>query len=95
MVFVRFGGFLLWSVGDYACLRQLLTSKDLTVQARACGMLGNLMRHSNGFYAILKKQEELLSCLLGCLASQDADIKKVSRVAVAQVVPHLSDLRRT
>ncbi|XP_022108847.1 serine/threonine-protein kinase 36-like [Acanthaster planci] len=78
--------------GDYAYLQYLLSSKDMTVQARACGMLGNLMRHSNGFYAVLKKREELVTSLLGCLSSQDTDVKKAASYAVGNAAYHSAEL---
>ncbi|XP_071789839.1 serine/threonine-protein kinase 36-like isoform X1 [Asterias amurensis] len=78
--------------GDYECLQQLLSSKDVTVQARACGMFGNLMRHSNGFYAVLKKREELARALQACLSSPEADVKKAASYAVGNAAYHSADL---
>ncbi|XP_038058960.1 serine/threonine-protein kinase 36-like isoform X2 [Patiria miniata] len=78
--------------GDYACLQQLLSSKDATVQARSCGMLGNLMRHSNGFYAVLKKREDLVTSLLGCLTNQETDVKKAASYAVGNAAYHSAEL---
>lgn len=70
---------------DFQCLKALLGSTDVVVAARASGMMGNLLRHSDQFYAVLKSKPEVMRELLACLSSEDADVRKVCRVS--SVVP--------
>ena len=47
------------------------------MQARACGLMGNLLRHTDEFYSVLKEKEELIEALLLCLISSETDVRKV------------------
>ena len=62
---------------NHDCLLAILKSKEVTVQARACGLMGNLLRHTDEFYSVLKEKEELIDALLMCLVSSETDVRKV------------------
>ena len=63
--------------GNYDCLTSLLNSQEVTVQARACGLVGNLLRHTDDFYSVLKTKDEIIEALGLCLVSRETDVRKV------------------
>ncbi len=68
--------------GNYECLSSLLSSKEVTVQARACGLVGNLLRHTDDFYSVLKSKDDIIQALLLCLVSGEMDVRKVRLVFI-------------
>eukprot|EP00057_Strongylocentrotus_purpuratus_P007030 XP_011661504.1 PREDICTED: serine/threonine-protein kinase 36 [Strongylocentrotus purpuratus] len=78
--------------GSYQALNGLLTSKNQTVKSRACGLMGNMMRHSPAFYSVLRKNEDLLAHLIAELSSNDADIRRSSSYAIGNAAYHSGDL---
>ena len=49
------------------------------MQARACGLVGNLLRHTDDFYSVLKTKDEIIEVLGLCLVSGETDVRKVWR----------------
>ncbi|XP_041457057.1 serine/threonine-protein kinase 36-like [Lytechinus variegatus] len=78
--------------GSYQALNALLSSKNQTVKSRACGLMGNMMRHSPSFYSVLRNNDDLLSSLITQLSSDDADIRRSSSYAIGNAAYHSGDL---
>lgn len=80
-------------------LTSLLRCADSTVRAKACNLVGNLCRHSGGFYALLVVQHggqgELvtpLACVIACAADHDATTRKFACFALGNAAFHSSEL---
>lgn len=78
--------------GSYQALNDLMASKNQTVKARACGLMGNMMRHSPAFYATLRNNQDVLTLLIGQLSSDDADIRRSSSYAIGNAAYHSGDM---
>lgn len=78
---------------SYEPLFNLLTHTSSAVSANACGMLGNILKHSAVFYPVLQRTN-LLSTLISCLKSDDANVRKAASFAVGNAACH-SDLLYT
>ncbi|XP_030064853.1 serine/threonine-protein kinase 36 [Microcaecilia unicolor] len=63
----------------YQPLHHLLHSPG---RAKACGLMGNLMRYGKEFNKDLQKQPSLLQRLLECLSDQDARVRRSACFAV-------------
>lgn len=77
---------------DFKLLKALLSTTNVVVVARTCGMLGNLLRHSDLFYSVLKTKPEVMRELLTCLSNDDADVRKAATFAVGNAAYHSGDL---
>ncbi|XP_071499914.1 serine/threonine-protein kinase 36-like [Diadema antillarum] len=78
--------------GTYQGLTSLLDSGNQTVKSRACGLVGNMMRHSPAFYSVLNTSDGLLTSLIKELSSDDADIRRSSSYAIGNAAYHSGDL---
>ena len=69
-------------LGDYECLDVLLCHAAAVVRSRACSMLGNMLKHSNDFYGVLKEKPNTLQGLLECLKDEDPNTRKVCSLLI-------------
>ena len=80
---------------DSAVLSQRLSSllcyaPDAVVRARACNLLGNLCKHSSGYYQTLLTEGTQLSLLAARLADEDAAVRKFACFAAGNIGFHSS-----
>uniref|UniRef100_A0A8C8SLL4 non-specific serine/threonine protein kinase n=1 Tax=Pelusios castaneus TaxID=367368 RepID=A0A8C8SLL4_9SAUR len=66
----------------YQLLTHLLCHQEHPIRAKACSLVGNLLRHGQDFPRVLQSQAALLEHLLGCLADQDKSVRKSASFAV-------------
>lgn len=76
---------------SYEPLYNLLTHTSSAVSANACGMLGNILKHSAVFYPVLQRTN-LLSTLISCLKSDDANVRKAATFALGNAAYHSDSL---
>ncbi|CAH3111271.1 unnamed protein product [Porites lobata] len=76
---------------SYEPLHHLLTHQNSAVVANACGMLGNILKHSSVFYSTLQRTS-LLSSLLSCLKSDDSNVRKTASFAIGNAAYHSDSL---
>lgn len=76
---------------SYEPLRHLLAHQNSAVVANACGMLGNILKHSSVFYSTLQRTS-LLSSLLSCLKSDDSNVRKTASFAIGNAAYHSDSL---
>ncbi|KFP21620.1 Serine/threonine-protein kinase 36, partial [Egretta garzetta] len=57
-------------------LTRLLGHRQHPIRAKTCNLLGNLLRHGHGFPQALQSQPGVLESLLGCLADQEASVRR-------------------
>ncbi|XP_077866454.1 serine/threonine-protein kinase 36-like [Saccoglossus kowalevskii] len=74
--------------GDYQPLKAILSHQNAMLQCRGCGMLGNMLKHTNEFYSVLKSKDSLIAALLKCLSHEDSDVRKASSYAVGNAAYH-------
>ncbi|XP_062972829.1 serine/threonine-protein kinase 36 [Elgaria multicarinata webbii] len=63
-------------------LSRLLCHQESLVRARACSLIGNLLRHGQGFPQMLQGQAGLLECLLERLSDEDKHVRRSASFAV-------------
>ncbi|KAJ7345974.1 hypothetical protein JRQ81_001924 [Phrynocephalus forsythii] len=63
-------------------LSRLLCHQDCSVRARACSLIGNLLRHGQEVPLVLQGQAGLLECLLERLADEDGHVRRSASFAV-------------
>lgn len=63
-------------------LSHLLCHPECLVRARACSLVGNLLRHRQGFPQVLQGQTGLLESLLECLSDEDGHVRRSAIFAV-------------
>ncbi|XP_042309581.1 serine/threonine-protein kinase 36 [Sceloporus undulatus] len=63
-------------------LSHLLCHPECLVRARACSLVGNLLRHRQGFPQVLQGQTGLLERLLECLSDEDGHVRRSASFAV-------------
>lgn len=71
-------------------LTRLLGHRQHPIRAKTCSLLGNLLRHGHGFPQELQSQPGVLESLLGCLADQEASVRKAASFAVGNAAYHTS-----
>ncbi|KAM6132034.1 serine/threonine-protein kinase 36 [Phoenicopterus ruber ruber] len=71
-------------------LARLLGHQQHLIRAKTCSLLGNLLRHGNGFPQALQSQPGLLETLLGCLADREESVRKAASFAVGNAAYHES-----
>jgi len=76
---------------SYDPLYNLLTHPNTAIIANACGMLGNILKHSAVFYPVLQRTS-LLSTLISCLKSEDCNVRKTASFAVGNAAYHSDSL---
>ncbi|XP_020613754.1 serine/threonine-protein kinase 36-like isoform X3 [Orbicella faveolata] len=78
--------------GDsYEPLYNLLSHPNAAIIANACGMLGNILKHSAVFCPVLQRTN-LLSTLINCLKSEDSNVRKTASFAVGNAAYHSDSL---
>ena len=78
-----------WQVVEKAAA--LLEHKVPQIRARACNVVGNLCRHSNHIYPILR-QARVLPALLACLVDNDTTVRKFACFSVGNAAFHDASL---
>ncbi|XP_053140146.1 serine/threonine-protein kinase 36 isoform X2 [Hemicordylus capensis] len=63
-------------------LSHLLSHREHPLRARACSLVGNMLRHGQGFPQLLRGQVELLDCLLERLSDEDENVRRSASFAV-------------
>ncbi len=63
--------------GHFKLLELLLGHSNPVVRSRMCSMLGNCMKHSNIFYAVLHERAPVMQGLLARLSDDDPNVKRV------------------
>ncbi|XP_029463799.1 serine/threonine-protein kinase 36 [Rhinatrema bivittatum] len=74
---------------SYQPLHRLLHSPG---RAKACGLMGNMLRHGKEFNKDLQRQPSLLQQLLECLSDQDARVRRSASFAVGNAAFRDSNL---
>ncbi|XP_015272038.1 PREDICTED: serine/threonine-protein kinase 36 [Gekko japonicus] len=69
-------------------LSRLLCHREHLVRARACSLVGNLLRHGQDFPQVLQGQAGLLECLLQCLSDEDEHVRRSASFAVGNAAYH-------
>ncbi|KAL8183048.1 UNVERIFIED_CONTAM: hypothetical protein K2H54_013538, partial [Gekko kuhli] len=69
-------------------LGRLLCHRDNSVRARACSLMGNLLRHGQDFVRVLQGQAGLLECLLQRLSDEDEHVRRSASFAVGNAAYH-------
>ncbi|EDO31544.1 predicted protein, partial [Nematostella vectensis] len=77
--------------GSYEALYAVLMCPDTAVVAGACGMLGNILKHSAVFYPVLQRTDTL-SVLSGCLKFDDPNTRKAASYALGNAAYHSDSL---
>uniref|UniRef100_H3ACZ5 non-specific serine/threonine protein kinase n=1 Tax=Latimeria chalumnae TaxID=7897 RepID=H3ACZ5_LATCH len=72
----------------FEALRKAACHTDNAVRAKACGLLGNLLRHGRDFTQMLLSQPDLLQSLLECLLDEDEGVRKSASFAVGNAAYH-------
>ncbi|KAI0226995.1 hypothetical protein LSAT2_022553 [Lamellibrachia satsuma] len=73
---------------DYELLGNMLCHSAAVVRSRTCSMLGNVLKHSGTFYAVLSKCDKLVTDLMVCLSDEDPDVRKGASYAVGNAAYH-------
>ncbi|NWI58300.1 STK36 kinase, partial [Calyptomena viridis] len=68
-------------------LTYLLSHQQHLIRAKACNLLGNLLRH--GFSPVLQDQPGWLESLLGCLSDAEGSVRKAATFAVGNAACHV------
>jgi fused len=76
---------------NYQILIKSLQGSSL-VRARCCNMIGNLMRHNDTFYQVLKKHKEIYQCLVQCCQIDELNVRKSAILAIGNSVYHNDQL---
>lgn len=63
-------------------LSRLLCHQECPIRARACSLVGNLLRHGHEFPQALWCQAGVLECLLQCLSDEDEHVRRSASFAV-------------
>ncbi|XP_066467725.1 serine/threonine-protein kinase 36 isoform X2 [Tiliqua scincoides] len=66
----------------YHPLSHLLCHQEHPLRARACSLVGNLLRHGHGFSQVLWGQAGLLECLFDRLSDEDELVRRSASFAV-------------
>ncbi|XP_043942549.1 serine/threonine-protein kinase 36 [Protopterus annectens] len=77
---------------DYAPLKYILCHHGNSVRAKACGFIGNLLKHGSNFSQIFLQQPGPLEKLIECLADKDDGVRKSASFAVGNAAFHDSSL---
>ncbi len=64
---------------EYQLLVKYLSNGNGTIKAKCCNMLGNLMKHNDSFYDVLKKNKIMFECLIKCCQSEELNVRKVNQ----------------
>ncbi|XP_060629352.2 serine/threonine-protein kinase 36 isoform X1 [Anolis sagrei] len=79
-------------------LSHLLGHSECLVRARTCSLVGNLLRHGQGFPQVLQGQAGLLKSLLERLSDEDRHVRRSASFAVGnaayQAGPFIQDLNK-
>lgn len=69
---------------DSAChpLSHLLSHREHSLRAKACSLVGNLLRHGHGFSQVLWAKSGLLECLFDRLSDEDEQVRRSASFAV-------------
>ncbi|NXN33241.1 STK36 kinase, partial [Nycticryphes semicollaris] len=71
-------------------LTRLLDHRQHLIRAKACNLLGNLLRHGHSFPQVLQSQTGFLESLLGCLVDQEESVRRAASFAVGNAAYHES-----
>ncbi|KAH9525670.1 Serine/threonine-protein kinase 36 [Bulinus truncatus] len=80
------------SDGDYGLLSEFLIHSNSVIKSRTCSLLGNIMRHNDQMYSILKHKDKILGNLLLCLQDSDSNVRKCAVYAFGNACYHSSEL---
>lgn len=69
-------------------LSRLLRHQEHLVRARACSLVGNLLRHGQDFPQVLQGQVGLLECLLQRLSDEDKHVRCSASFAIGNAAYH-------
>ena len=47
------------------------------IKSRCCNMIGNLMKHNDSFYEVLRANKEIFQLLVVCCKAEELNIRKV------------------
>ncbi|XP_015748403.1 PREDICTED: serine/threonine-protein kinase 36-like [Acropora digitifera] len=76
---------------SYEPLYNLLVHPSSSIVANACGMVGNILRHSAIFYPALQRTS-LVYALIECLKNSDSNVRKTASFAVGNAAYHSDSL---
>uniref|UniRef100_A0A2C9JQD1 non-specific serine/threonine protein kinase n=1 Tax=Biomphalaria glabrata TaxID=6526 RepID=A0A2C9JQD1_BIOGL len=80
------------SDGDYLLLSVFLTHNKSAIKSRTCSLLGNIMRHNDQMYSVIKHKDKILDHLLSCLRDSDSNVRKCAAYAVGNACYHSGEL---
>ncbi|XP_069507703.1 serine/threonine-protein kinase 36 [Ambystoma mexicanum] len=71
--------------GTYEPLRYILKVREDPTRAKACGLVGNMLRHGQDLNQELLAQPGLLEKLLDCLSDEDGRVRRSASFAIGNV----------
>ena len=77
---------------QFELLLAVLCHTNAVIRSRACGLLGNLMKHSNIFYSVVKEKDIILKELIDCLKDEDPNVRKSASYALGNAGFHSGEL---
>uniref|UniRef100_A0A8D0HVX0 non-specific serine/threonine protein kinase n=1 Tax=Sphenodon punctatus TaxID=8508 RepID=A0A8D0HVX0_SPHPU len=83
-----------WDSG-YQPLRHLLCHPECPVRARACSLVGNLLRHSQELPPVPQGQAGLLELMLERLADEDGQVRRSASFAIGNAAYQAGSLAQT
>lgn len=76
-------------------LSHLLCHREHPLRARACSLVGNLLRHGQGFSQVLWGQAGLLECLFDRLSDEDEQVRRSASFAIGNAAYQAGPLMQT
>jgi hypothetical protein len=73
---------------SFDILTKSLLSQNSLLKSRCCNMLGNLMRHNDLFYDVLKRNKQIFESLVKCCQIEELNVRKSAVFAIGNSVYH-------
>ena len=77
--------------GNFEIVIKCLNGNQL-VKSRCCNMLGNLMKHNDCFYEVLKKNKIIFENLVRCCQTDELNARKSAIFAIGNSIYHNDSL---